>query len=148
VQAHENNTNIPYEWKAYYADNTSSNLRYVLFGINAHINGDIWQALVTEFSLQEIRLLKPLYYSYRKKLAGDYNVIYEMAITSNTKIKWFHVLSFGLGKVYGRAMLHRWRKRQIKLAELFYTDKVLFQKKLDRLHRKTDRINNKIRRNT
>src|SRR5689334_674071 len=36
---------IPEEWKDYFKDSSLSPLQYKLLGINAHINGDIWQAL-------------------------------------------------------------------------------------------------------
>jgi Family of unknown function (DUF5995) len=147
VYAHENNSDIPNEWKTYYADKGSPMLRYILFGINAHINGDIWQALTAEFSLEEIRQLKPAYFLYQKDLVENYKTIYQLAIESNPRIKLLHSLSFGLDKIYGKIMLHRWRKKQIKLAELYYTDRKLFEKKLDKVHRNMDRINERIRRN-
>ncbi|MDP4265168.1 MAG: DUF5995 family protein [Bacteroidota bacterium] len=145
VYAHENSAVVPYEWKAYYADGTAPMLRYILFGINAHINGDIWQALTTEFSLQEIRELKPWYFQYQKGLLKDYRRIYNSALASSPKIKLLHVISFGFDRAYGKILLSRWRKRQMKLAELYYTNKPLFNKKLDKLHRKMDRLNKLIR---
>jgi hypothetical protein len=146
--AYENNADIPGEWKAYYSDVTASTLRHMLLGINAHINGDIWQALTAEFSLEEIRQLKPSYFLYQKSLLENYKSFYQSAIESNAKIKAFHLLSFGFDKIYGKIMLRHWRKRQMELAELFFINKELFEKKLIKVRRKMDRLNERIRRNT
>lgn len=146
VYAHENNGAVPYEWKSYYSDEVAPMLRYILYGINAHINGDIWQALTSEFSLEEIRELKPWYFLYQKGLLKDYGRIYESALAASPKIKLLHTISLGLDKSYGKILLRRWRKRQMMLAELYFTDKPLFEKKLERLHRKMDRLNCLIRR--
>jgi hypothetical protein len=145
VNAYENKTLVPSEWKAYYADGNAPGLRYILFGINAHINGDIWQALVNEFSLEEIRELKPAYNLYQKELLKEYGRIYDEALASSSKIKLLHTVSFGFDKLYGKILLRRWRKRQIELAELYYTNKPQFEKKLGKLRRKMDRLNELIR---
>lgn len=128
--AYKNKTDMPDEWKAYYADSTAFSVRYILFGINAHINGDIWQALTSGFSLEEIRELKPHYFLYYKRLLEDYEEIYASALASSSKMRFIHAASFGFDKWYGKVLLRRWRKRQMTLAQLFYTGHVLFEKKL------------------
>jgi hypothetical protein len=147
VYAQQNKTPMPREWKAYYCDTTAPGLCYILMGINAHINGDIWQALVNEFSQKEIGELKPAFLLYRKQLLKNYRDIYESASESGSRIKLLHALSFGFDKVYGKILLRLWRKRQMKLAELYYSNKSQFEKKLNRLSRKMDGLNELIRKN-
>ena len=55
VNAHTMGTIVPPEWKNYFNGNGLSPLQLKLIGANAHINGDIWQALVNSFSLEEIK---------------------------------------------------------------------------------------------
>lgn len=148
ADAHESRGAIPAEWKAYYQDTTASSLRYVLYGINAHINGDIWQALTAEFTAEEIKTIKEPYFLYYRELLKEYENVYEAALTSNPRIRLLHQLSFGFDKFYGKIMLHRWRKRQMQLADLYFNDRLLFERKLRRLQRKMSCLNRLIRRNT
>jgi len=147
AEAYQEKNAVSPEWETYYADTNAPTLRYILYGINAHINGDIWQALTTEFSLEEIRQLKPLYFSYNKKLLKSYDDIYESALDSSHTIKWLHTASFGFDRLYGKMMLGKWRKRQVELAELYFTNKSLFEKKLVKTRRKMDHLNKLIRKN-
>jgi Family of unknown function (DUF5995) len=147
VHAHENSLAMPDEWRAYYSDKDAPALRYILFGVNAHINGDIWQALTSEFSREELKELKPHYFLYYKELLKEYRMIYDEALKANPRIRLLHHLSFGLDELFGKLMLKRWRKRQIRLAELYFADKPLFEKELNKLHRKRNRLDHLIRKN-
>ncbi|MBL7744043.1 MAG: hypothetical protein JNN00_11260 [Chitinophagaceae bacterium] len=148
ADAHEKKLPIPGEWKTYYADKNASSLRYILFGINAHINGDIWQALTNEFSKEEIQELKPHYFAYYQQLLREYRLVYDQAFIRSKRLRVLHTISFGMDELYGKIMLKRWRKRQMQLAELYFDDKPLFDKKLKRLRKKMDRLDDLIRRNT
>jgi hypothetical protein len=119
----------------------------VLYGINAHINGDIWQALTNEFTLEELQQLKPSYFAYQKGLLKDYDSIYKFAYATSPRLRLFHLLSLGLDKWYGKVLLSRWRKRQMHLAELYFINEDRFRRKLKRVHRKMTRLNDNIRRN-
>lgn len=138
---------IPPPWQAYYEDSNASSLRYILYGINAHINGDIWQALTTAFTAAEIEEIKPLYFAYYVELQKEYDTIYRRALSQNKKLKLLHTLTIGLDKVYGKVLLKRWRNRQVKLASLYFKDQVLFDKKLKKLQEKTRRLDRLIGKN-
>lgn len=148
ADAHKKKLPISGEWKTYYADKNASSLRYILFGINAHINGDIWQALTNEFSKEEIQQLKPHYFAYYRQLLREYLLVYDRAFNRSKRLRILHTVSFGMDELYGRIMLKRWRKRQMELAELYFDNRPLFEKKLKKLHRKMDRLDDLIRRNT
>lgn len=145
VNSYESGKSVSSVWATYYADSSLSELQYLLLGINAHINGDIWKALTTEFSLKEIETNKQEYFRYYEGLKKIYTDVYHTALDSEKKFRLLHQLSFGLDKWYGRMMLHRWRKRQMRLAILFFTNPKKFEKKNKRLQKKMGRINGMIK---
>lgn len=142
--AYRDSATIPHPWQQYYANPKASALRHILHGINAHINSDLWQALVQEFTLDEIRLLKKHYYSFHRYLRNDYEDIYEYAVSVNPAIRRLHTVSLGADRWYGGWLLKKWRKRQMQIAELYYTNTNKFEKKKKRVNRKLAAINRLI----
>jgi len=139
-----NKNEIPVDWKDYYSSSSLSPVQYQLLGINAHINGDIWKALTTEFTLQEIIEIKKYYFDFYKGLEEIYTDFYHEAFSSNSKIRWLHFASLGLDRSFGQTMLLRWRKRQMQLAILYFTNPVRFDKRHKKLEEKMHRLNNMI----
>jgi len=136
ADAHNSKNEIPPVWKTYYTDSNLSRLQYFLLGANAHINGDIWQAMTTEFSLQELKEFKKEYYRFNKKLKEELFFVYDTAFNTVTKVRLLHSFTFGFDRSYAKLMLVRWRKRQMKLSELWFTDKEKFAVKLSALKKK------------
>ncbi len=147
AEAHVQKGTIPPGWQAYYMDTNASSLRFILHGINAHINGDIWQALTSTFTAAEIEEIKPWYFGYYRELQKEYEIVYRRALAQNKKLRLLHTLTAGLDKAYGKIMLKRWRNRQVKLALLYFNDRASFAKKLKKLQRKTKRLDRMIRKN-
>ena len=127
-------------WGAYFKNGNSSELKRKLFGINAHINGDLWQALRDSYNKEEIIKAGRTVFLFHQSLLKIYNDLYEEAKAVNKKVKTIHVLSLGFSKGYGRHLLKKWRKRQIKIATLYYYDR----QKFERIKTKTERKKNKI----
>jgi hypothetical protein len=146
AEAYANKQEIPSSWQAYYADTSSSPVRHLLLGVNAHINGDIWKALVASFSLEEIKALKPTYNSYYSGLLDIYEDVYQTAYAESRLLKTVHTACFGLDKWYGKILLHRWINRQLKLACLYYSNPTRFREKQKSLDRKMDRMNRLVKR--
>jgi hypothetical protein len=144
ADAYKNGDTIPTVWKCYFGDSALSPLQYKLLGINAHINGDIWQALTAEFSLQEIKDGRKSYLRFQKALTKEYRLFYEESYRADSKVRLLHRATAGLDKPYGKLILIRWRKRQLKLAILYYSDKEKFNRKLAKLNLKIERINRLI----
>jgi hypothetical protein len=140
AEAYRNGKPVPTEWKSYYSDSLSS-LQYKLLGINAHINGDMWQALTAEFTPDEIRAGKESYYKFQKSLIKIYRDFYNESFESNRKIRLMNNATGGLDKQYGKLMLVKWRKRQMELALLYFSNKPKFYIKLRKVHNKMNRIN-------
>jgi hypothetical protein len=145
AKAFQNGEPIPEAWRPYFNDTIGGSLRHILYGINAHINGDIWQALTAEFSSQELEQLKPYYFGYFRQLLDEYQFVCRLAVKSSRFLRLLHILSFGADQVYGRVMLKRWRKRQMRLAELYFRDKYRFERERNALQRAISRINRLIR---
>jgi len=116
IDANYNGAIIPEEWKNYFNGKELSALQLKLMGANAHINGDIWQAMTSSFSLEEIKMLKPFYKDYNKSIAKIFDDLFESAIEFDKRLRNLHSMTLGLDKVYGRMMLRKWRNRQLKLA--------------------------------
>jgi len=144
AEAYSCKKEIPVEWKDYYSNVSLSPLQYQLLGINAHINGDIWKALTDEFTLQEIKRIKKYYKGFNKGLNEIYIDVYHDARRSNPKIRGLHFASLGLDKSFGERMLYRWRKRQMQLAILYFTNSSRFTKRHKKLQAKMKRLNNMI----
>lgn len=140
AEAFHKGTTIPAEWRTYFSDTSLSPLQYQLLGINAHINGDIWQALTAEFSWQEIQENKKSYFDFHKALIKQYQAFYERSVSTNATTRLLHAGTLGLDKWYGKMMLGRWRKRQMELARLHFTDTSGFDKKIARLRQKMIRL--------
>lgn len=147
ADAHFNKTEIPVVWQSYFMDSTLSPLQYKLLGINAHINGDIWQALTSEFSVKELMENRITYLRFQKGLQKQYQRFYDDHVSSNLKTGLLNNTTLGLTKIYGKMMLARWRKRQLRLAILYHTDKKRFDDALSSLNRKREELNRLILRN-
>lgn len=144
AQLYNEKKEIPAAWKTYYIDTTRSSLQYFLLGANAHINGDIWQALTNGFSLSELKEYKKYYYRYNQKLKSFLLDIYDNAFELVSKVRIFHSFTLGLDKQYCKQMLIRWRKRQMKLSMLWFTDRNQFERKLTGLKKKMQQLDKLI----
>ena len=144
AEAYSNNDSIPKEWEDYFSDSAFSPLGYKLLGINAHINGDIWQALTAEFSPEELRSIRKGYRGFQKSLAKQYLEFYQESYAASSEIRLIHFSTAGLERLFGKWLLVKWRKRQYRLAVLFYSNQQQFNKELKRLNKKIEQINDLI----
>jgi hypothetical protein len=133
-------------WRPYFTGRNLSSLQYRLFGINAHINGDLWQALVQSFSYDELKKNSNTVFLFHKSLINIYHQVYREAVSESKRVKTLHILTAGLDKTYGRFLLRKWRKRQLKIAMLKYTDSEKFQKKLKLVEKKKNKLDRMIER--
>lgn len=144
AEAYKKGERISPVWMAYYEKASLKPMQYELLGINAHINGDIWQALVKEFSLHEIRENRKIFLQFQKGLGVIYRNFHEKAKQENQRIKTLNNLFLGIDHFYGRLMLKRWRNRQIRLAEWYFDKSEKMKAELIRLDKKMNRINRLI----
>ena len=115
-------------------------------GANAHINGDIWQALTNSFSRDELVTLKPFYKDYNKKLYQIFDELFDAGLACDRRLRNLHAITFGFDKVYGKILLHKWRNRQLKLAIYSFNNTRKFKKMKKRVEHKMQRIDSMITR--
>lgn len=144
AEAYHNHDTVPKEWKVYFADSTLSSLQYQLIGINAHINGDIWQALTDKFNPGELKKMKKSYAGFQRSLIRQFMEFYQESYSSSARVRILHFAAGGFDKIYGKMLLKKWRKRQYQLAFLFYSDKRRFAVQLERLNKKMNHINHLV----
>jgi len=144
VEANQQGKDISAVWQMYFSDSYLKPLQYELLGINAHINGDIWQALITEFTLAEIRQNRRTYLRFQKGLNKIYNRFYSRANNTSQTTRMLGGVFIGFDRLYGKIMLLRWRKRQYRLATIWFTRPDEFNKKIRELDRKMNHINQLI----
>ena len=131
-------------WNTYFTTDNLSPLQLKLLGINAHINGDLWQALKDSFSETKIKGISKTVFLFHQSLLHIYKELYREAIAENGKIKALNFLTLGLSEKYGRHLLSKWRKRQLKLASLYYFNQERFEKKRRNTEKRKTRIDNMI----
>lgn len=129
-----------FNWQPYYADTALNTLQYEFIGMNAHINGDMWLALKERYGFDTLKKYRKPLIKFQKALNTFFDSIY-VTTGQYKKLKRLHLLTLGLDKVIGRKMLLHWRKRQVQLALLFYTDPKKCDRKWKRTQHKMQRWN-------
>lgn len=122
-------------WALYYSDSSRSPLQLQLLGINAHINADLSVALISSFSLEELRIYRKDFLRFQQALRQQFRHFYQDNISSTPVTQLIGQLPFNLARTWGSFMMGRWRKRQYRIAVTHYTD----PEKSARLLRKTAR---------
>lgn len=142
--AHRQNQPIAVnEWSAYFSNQSLQPIQYKLLGTNAHLNGALWQALTNTFSMEEMGQLKKEFVIFKKSLNHIYKLVYAEAVTSNQKLKNLATVSLGFSEVAGNFYLYKWRRRQMRLARLYWSQSPRYTalvKKVDRKKRNIDRL--------
>jgi len=142
--ADKNQKKVPEPWRVYFSHPALSELQFKLAGANAHINGDLWQALCHEFNSEEIKRNKKGFINLNPSFRNTYRMFFNDAAAANKKVAVIQKFSLGLGKWYGWLMMKRWRKRQVKLAILYYENPYRFVKKEKAISKKKQRIDRLI----
>jgi len=122
-------------WQRYYADTSLNELQYQFMGMNAHINGDMWLALKDKYCYDTLKTYQRSLLRFQKALNNFFDSIY-ISTGKYKKIKRLHTLTLGADKMIGRQMILHWRKRQERLALLFYTHPQKCERKARRLKKR------------
>jgi hypothetical protein len=142
-KAHHNfiaNKSIPQTWQVYYSSNNYTPLQYQFLGMNAHVNGDMWKALVNAYTADTLQYYKKDLLRFQKAFNTFFDSIYSTT-KQYKKVRTIHVLTLGLDKPLGRKMVYKWRKLQVNLAIWYTTKPNKFKRKLKRLQSKIKRWN-------
>jgi hypothetical protein len=142
INANNSGIEIPDEWKNYFTGDYSP-LQLKLIGANAHINGDIWQALTENFSIEEIRQVTPYYRKFNKYIRRSFDRLFQSGRMSDKRLRHLHLITLGADKLYGKMMLKKWRNRQLRLAILKFEHPNRFavmKKRIDKKRHRIDRM--------
>ncbi len=110
-----------FSWQRYYADSTMNELQYQFTGMNAHINGDMWRALKDKYPYDTLVKYRSTLIRFQKVLNNYFDSIYTGS-GRYKKVRRLHWYTLGMDKYIGHYLILHWRKRQDRLAQLFYTD--------------------------
>lgn len=124
--------------------NNISQLQYKLLGINAHINGDVRKALIAEFSPAELKIYKASFLAFNRKLKQQYFNLYYQAVNEKIRFKVLDHLTFGMAKWYGSQLLLKWRKGQMRIANLYFINQDSYLRKEKSLSKKKLRLDKAI----
>jgi Family of unknown function (DUF5995) len=131
---------IPKSWQFYYGNHNLNDLQYKFAGLNAHVNGDIWQALVTAHCYDSILRYRKTVINFQRSFDVFFDSIYKTTFAYK-KLQLLHRLTLGLDKHIGKKMVYRWRKRQVALALLWYSNNKKFFRVRKRIDNKMRRLN-------
>ncbi len=108
------------DWQAYFSQNDLQPIQYKLLGANAHLNGGLWQALTSAFTKQEMDQLHKQFLIFNHTLNKIYRQVYKEGEQHNKKLSRLAMFSLGLDQLIGNYYLYKWRKRQMRIAKLFW----------------------------
>ena len=131
-------------WSFFFSNPGARPWQAVLLGINAHINMDIWQSLVYNFILEEIRKYKKPLLATQSSIRKVYYEFFESMKEHNPYLKRVNFFSMGLARTFGNRLVYKWRRRNVNLAILYYKDPEKFKRKLAIITRKKQRIDERI----
>lgn len=87
----------------------------------AHINGDMWVALKDKYSYDTIKKYSRHLFKFQQAFNTLFDSVY--ATTGKyKKLKSLHFFTLGLDRYIGKATILRWRRKQVAMALLYYTN--------------------------
>jgi len=135
-------------WNFYFTHPEAEPWQLTMIGVNAHINGDIWKGLVKNFSEEEIRKYKKNLLSFQSSISKAFQPFFEELLEESAYLRFMDNFTKGMARHYGEWLIYNWRRRQIDLATLYYTDTEKFKKHFATIEKKKQHIDEKILKNT
>ena len=131
-------------WNCYYSSHNAKPWQLILIGVNAHINGDIWHALVDNFSELEIRWYKKEILATQSSIAKVYDDVFDTIKSESSYLRFINFFTLGLAKKFGERTFFKWRNRSINLAIMYYHNQKKFKRRLAVVTRKKQKIDKLI----
>ena len=127
-------------WVTYFSDTTLTPAQYYLLGANAHLNGQLAEAIGSSYTPAEWKQLKKKYTLFNKCLNETYRYVFRETLKSSERARLLHILSLGLDRITGNYYLYKWRKRQMRLTEYYFAISPKYKKLSEKINRKKERI--------
>ena len=128
------------EWKCLFSHPNLQSWQLILLGVNAHTNIDMWQALVNTFSGEEIRRNKRQFLSVQPAIAKVYRPFFDEIMNQSSYLKFINAFTGGIAKITGERLVYKWRKRNVRLAVLFYKNPEKFKRRSEVVRKKKQKI--------
>ncbi len=136
---------IPFPaWRNYFKKNNLSPAQYYLLGANAHLNGQLSEAIFHSYTPEEWKTLKKHYPLFNSPLNETYSYVYSQTQLYHPNARTLHHLTLGLDKLTANYYLYKWRKRQMRVTEYKFSNSRKYQKLFSRIQRKRDAIDKLI----
>jgi hypothetical protein len=132
------------EWKCFFSNPMARNWQLILLGVNVHVNMDFWQAMVNNFSEQEIRQHKKQLLACKSSIAKVYSQFFDTLIAENRYVRFINSFTKGLAKKLGEKLIYKWRRRNINLAVMFYDNHEKFKRRWVIIQKKKQKIDQVI----
>src|SRR5438045_857900 len=113
-------------------------------GVNAHINGEMWQAIVAACPKRDIDEHRKQYRRFEDAIAKVYSPVFDSILARNRYVRLVNSMTNGLAMVFGEKVLSKWRMRSVNLAILYYTNSAKFKRRLATLNRKKQKVDRLI----
>ena len=131
-------------WRTYFSDSALSRPQYYLYGTNAHLNGQLSEAIAESYTADEWRRLKKHYHIFNYCLNEVYRYVYLETLLEHKRARTLHFISFGLDKPFASYLLYKWRKRQMRVTEYRFKNSPKHEKLFAKIQRKKKAIDRLI----
>ncbi|MEO7984343.1 MAG: DUF5995 family protein [Bacteroidota bacterium] len=139
--AYQRHETIPLAaWRPYFRDSSLRFFQYYLLGANAHLNGGLAEAIARSYTPAEWISLKNKYSLFNKCLNETFKKVHTATMENSKRARGLSILTLGLERPVGQYYLYKWRKRQMRLTENFYTHPDRYKKLTEKIDRKKQKI--------
>lgn len=144
--ADEKNNNLSHEsgWKCFFSNLDAKPWQIVLLGVNAHTNIDIWQTLVYNFPEKEVMQYNKQMLAMQASVTKIYHQLFKSMKAESGYLRFINTATLGLVKKFGEGIIYKWRRRNVKLAILYYYNNKRFTRKLAHVYRKKQKNDQRI----
>ena len=132
------------EWKCFFSNPNALAWQRVLLAVNAHTNVNIWQAMVANFSENEIRNNKKQYLELKYAVGKVYDDFFDTLLLHNSNLRFINAVTFGLAKKFGQKTMFKWRRRNVNMSIQYYRNRDRFNRRLAIVNRKKIKIDQRI----
>ena len=131
-----NNLSPQSGWKCFFSNRDAKPWQIVLLGVNAHTNIDIWRTLVYNFSEKEVMQYHKQMLAMQASVTKVHDQFFKTLLAQSRYLRFINTITLGFARRFGEKIIYKWRRRNVKLALLYYTNQKRFTRKLALVNRK------------
>ena len=123
-------------WKCFFSNRNAKPWQIVLLGVNAHTNIDIWRTLVYNFSEAQVMQYHKQMLAMQASVNKVHDQFFRTLLAESRYLRFINTVTMGFARKFGEKIIYKWRKRNVKLALLYYSNEKRFTRKLEQVNRK------------